>query len=140
MPNTAADSLVHVAVGVIRRDQRILLSRRAADAHQGGLWEFPGGKLEPGESLLEGLARELKEELGITVQAADCEPLLKIEHDYGDKQVCLDVCWVNDFAGQPEGCEGQPLQWVSIDQLDNYPLPAANAAIVAAIHQAVCAT
>ncbi|MGB1906015.1 MAG: 8-oxo-dGTP diphosphatase MutT [Spongiibacter sp.] len=137
MPNTAADSSVHVAVGVIRRDGRILLSRRAANTHQGGLWEFPGGKLEPGETLLDGLSRELHEELGITVQPTDCAPLIKIEHDYGDKQVCLDVCWVNDFGGQPRGCEGQPVQWVPIAQLNDYPLPAANAAIVDAIRASV---
>ena len=81
MPNTAADPQpVHVAVGVILdSSRRVLLTRRAADSHQGGLWEFPGGKVEPGESLAVALARELHEELGIRVRRSS--PLLEVRHD-----------------------------------------------------------
>ena len=85
MPNTALENdIVTVAVGVLTDpERRVLVTRRAPHAHQGGLWEFPGGKLEPGESVLEALARELWEELGIEIEGS--EPLLSVEHDYGDK-------------------------------------------------------
>src|SRR3954465_8084222 len=77
---------VHVAAAVIRgTDGKILIARRADTQHQGGLWEFPGGKVEPGEAVEAALARELQEELGITVEAA--RPLIKVTHDYPDKQI-----------------------------------------------------
>jgi 8-oxo-dGTP diphosphatase len=122
---------VHVAAAVIRdRQQRILIARRADGQHQGGLWEFPGGKLEPGEDARAALARELREELGIEVRAA--RPLITLAHDYPDKQVLLDVWEVLDFDGEPHGAEGQPLAWVTARQLPGYDFPEANRAIVAA--------
>ena len=133
MPNTAADPPpVHVAVGVILdSSRRVLLTRRAADSHQGGLWEFPGGKVEPGESLAVALARELHEELGIRVRRSS--PLLEVQHDYGDKQVRLDVHVVWEFEGQALGREGQPLAWVAGNELAQYSFPAANTPIVEAV-------
>ncbi len=122
---------VHVAVGVIHREGRILLSRRHLDSHQGGLWEFPGGKVEPGEQVTDALRRELEEELGIRVQA--CEPLLEVRHDYGDKEVWLDVWWVGEYSGQEQGREGQPLCWASPEQLTALAFPAANIPIVEAV-------
>ena len=123
---------VHVAVGVILDDLgRVLISRRAENAHQGGLWEFPGGKVESGESLPVALARELREELDIEIGAS--EPLLQIHHDYGDKAVLLDVHVVRSFTGQPRGLENQPLAWVDPDRLCDYPFPAANVPIIEAL-------
>lgn len=123
---------VHVAVAVIINDSaQVLLTRRHEHSHQGGLWEFPGGKLEPGESPGEALRRELLEELALEVQTH--EPLLQIEHDYGDKQVLLDVHRVTAFSGQPRPCEGQPMSWVSCAALRDYEFPAANEPIVAAL-------
>ena len=123
---------VHVAVGVILDDnRRILLTRRADDSHQGGLWEFPGGKVEAGESLTTALHRELQEELGIT--PGKTEPLLEIHHDYADKSVLLDVHLVWDFAGEPQGLEGQPMAWVEAADLSRYEFPAANLPIVEAV-------
>ncbi|MCQ1775516.1 8-oxo-dGTP diphosphatase MutT, partial [Neorhizobium galegae] len=122
---------VHVAAAVIRGvDGRILLARRADTQHQGGLWEFPGGKVEADESVATALSRELQEELGIQVTAA--RPLIKVQHDYPDKQVLLDVWEVSAFTGEPHGAEGQPLEWVAQRDLPNYEFPAANAPIVAA--------
>ena len=133
MPSTAV-KLVHVAVGVIcDADQRILIARRADHLHQGGLWEFPGGKVEAGETVQEALVRELREELAIAVAPEGCQPLTEIHHDYGDKAVLLDVWWVRQFSGEPEGAEGQPLQWVAPNTLNDYPFPAANRAIIDAI-------
>ena len=122
---------VHVAAAVIRGvDGRILIARRPEDKHQGGLWEFPGGKVEEGEAVRVALDRELEEELGIRPQAA--RPLIQIRHDYPDKQVLLDVWEVSVFSGEPHGAEGQPLAWASERQLLEYQFPAANKPIVAA--------
>ncbi|MCQ4297822.1 Nudix family hydrolase [Pseudomonas stutzeri] len=122
---------IHVAAAVIRgADERVLIAKRPLDKHQGGLWEFPGGKVEAGEGVQAALARELLEELGIVVTAA--QPLIQVRHDYPDKQVLLDVWEVQAFTGEPHGAEGQPLMWVAADQLTNYSFPAANQPIVAA--------
>src|SRR5690606_2046034 len=96
----------------------------------GGLWEFPGGKLEDGEQRFDGLVRELREELGITVSHA--RPLLDIRHDYPDKSVRLDVWLVTGFDGEAHGAEGQPVRWVTAAGLDEYEFPAANAPVVRA--------
>lgn len=121
--------IVHVAVGVIlNQTGQVLIARRPDSAHQGGLLEFPGGKCEQGESVEDALRRELQEELGIAVLA--CHPLCKIQHDYGDKHVLLDVWVVDQFAGQPLGREGQPLQWLSIGSLSAADFPAANRSII----------
>lgn len=126
-----ADAAVHVAVGVIRDGSgNILLTQRARHAHQGGLWEFPGGKLEANETVTQALRRELREEVGITVKAA--KPLIKINHRYPDLRVLLDVWQVTDFSGIAEACEGQAMHWVAPRQLSDYDFPAANAPIITA--------
>ena len=122
---------VHVAAAVIRgSDGRILIARRADTQHQGGLWEFPGGKVEAGESVSAALSRELKEELGVDVTSA--RPLITVKHDYPDKHVLLDVWEVSSFTGEARGVEGQPLAWVAPRDLANYAFPPANQPIVAA--------
>lgn len=123
---------VHVAVGVIHReDGRILIARRAAQQHLGGLWEFPGGKVEAGETVSQALARELHEELGIV--AGTQSPLCKIQHDYADKSVLLDVWHVHQFSGEAHGREGQPLRWVHPHELIASDFPEANRAIIRAL-------
>jgi 8-oxo-dGTP diphosphatase len=127
-PDTAVTS---VAAAVIAgADGRILISRRPDHVHQGGLWEFPGGKCEPGETVLEALRRELCEELGIELLAA--RPLIRVHHDYGDRAVLLDVWRVEAFAGTAHGREGQPLAWVAPDDLTAHAFPAANRPILRA--------
>lgn len=124
--------MVHVAAGVILNESnQVLLALRPLHKHQGGLWEFPGGKVEAGESVEQALARELLEELNLEVLA--CEPFLLTEHDYGDKQVCLDVWLVTAHAGQPVGREGQRLDWVALADLAGRQFPAANLPIVEAL-------
>ena len=120
---------LHVAVGVICNTQgMVLISQRHADSHQGGLWEFPGGKVEAGESVEQALARELHEELGISIGRV--RPLMDIHHDYSDKAVHLDVWLVEDFSGRASAREGQPLCWVTPEDLRDYTFPAANTPIV----------
>lgn len=122
---------VHVAVGVIVDDSRqVLVTQRSAQQHLGGYWEFPGGKVEPDESVQQSLARELKEELGIDIVAQATRPLCMVEHDYGDKQVILDVWQINRYRGTPSGLEGQPLRWVAMDELQADQFPAANRTII----------
>lgn len=118
-----------VAVGVIKNDQgQVLISRRHDKLHQGGLWEFPGGKIEAGETAEQALARELKEELAIEV--INAIPLITINHQYPDLAVQLKVFLVDEFSGIAKGCEGQPLQWVAVQNLKQYEFPAANQAII----------
>ncbi|WP_217475037.1 Nudix family hydrolase [Stutzerimonas stutzeri] len=122
---------IHVAAAVIRSAEGlVLIAKRPLDKHQGGLWEFPGGKVEEGEAVEVALARELREELGIEVTTA--RPLIQVRHDYPDKHVLLDVWEVLAFSGEPHGAEGQPLAWVASEQLPTYRFPAANRPIVAA--------
>jgi len=123
---------VHVAAAaVIRGDGRVLIARRPATVDQGGLWEFPGGKLAPYETGFEALKRELGEELGIQVRRA--QPLIRVHHEYPDKHILLDVWQVHDYEGDPYGREGQPVRWVEVDDLPNYPFPAANLPILRAV-------
>lgn len=123
---------VHVAVAVVENSQgQVLLTRRAKESHQGGLWEFPGGKCEAGETALQALSRELQEELGIRVVSA--QPLIKVPYSYPDLQVVLDVFVITEFAGVPYGAEGQPMQWVAKSALQEIAFPAANRPIVCAV-------
>lgn len=122
---------IHVMAAVIERGDEVLIARRPDHLHQGGKWEFPGGKLEAGETPLQGLTRELHEEIGIDVQSA--QPLIRISHDYPDKSVLLDVWRVAAFAGEPHGKEGQVVQWVPRHSLHHFEFPAANVPIVAAV-------
>ncbi|AYM85459.1 MULTISPECIES: 8-oxo-dGTP diphosphatase MutT [Pseudoalteromonas] len=120
--------IVNVAVGVIKKNNAIFICKRADEQHQGGLWEFPGGKVEAGESVFAALKRELSEEVGITIHSSS--QLMVIEHDYGDKCVKLDIHVVSNFSGEAHGAEGQPSEWVAINELSNYEFPAANAEII----------
>jgi len=133
----AINSPIHVAVAVIQNAAgQILISKRPAHLHQGGLWEFPGGKLELGESVGQALKREIYEELGLEVKAHS--PLIRITHHYPDRVVLLDVHCVTQFAGCPEGREGQLLRWLFPSQLINHPLLPADRPIVAAINLPDC--
>ncbi|MCB1735206.1 MAG: Nudix family hydrolase [Gammaproteobacteria bacterium] len=132
MPSTGRDPL-HVAAAAIIDEAggRVLLARRPDDKHQGGLWELPGGKVEPGEDVLTALARELDEELGIVPRVS--RPLIRVTHRYPERSVLLDVWRVTAFDGVPHGREGQPVEWVSIADLWQRQFPAANRPIVRAV-------
>nr|WP_298375622.1 Nudix family hydrolase [uncultured Halomonas sp.] len=124
---------VHVAAAAIFSSdgQEVLLARRPSIADQGGLWEFPGGKLAPFETGFEALKRELHEELGITIKKA--QPLIRVPHEYPDKHVLLDVWQVHTFEGEPYGREGQAVRWVRLEDLYSYMFPAANLPILRAV-------
>ena len=120
---------IHVAVGVVFNDKgEVLIAKRQPHKHQGGCWEFPGGKVELSETIPHALKRELQEEIGIVV--LESSPWLEIAHDYGFKQVYLNVYKVTAFEGEPQSCEGQPIQWVHPQDLLQLPIPEANRSII----------
>jgi len=127
------NSTVHVAVGVLLNDdQEVLIALRPAESHQGGLWEFPGGKVEEGESVECALNREFEEELGISVLA--CTALTQIKHEYSDKLVMLDVWRIEKFSGIPKGREGQVIEWRALSKLRTEDFPKANERIIRALN------
>lgn len=130
-PTIAAERAVHVVAAVLMRDDRVLVAKRPDGSHQGGKWEFPGGKVKVGETVRDALARELDEELGVTVRSA--YPLIQVRHAYPDKRVYLDVWRVTAFEGQPSGREGQGVAWVERGRLQALDFPAANQPVVKAV-------
>ena len=123
--------VLQVAVGVVKNAQdQVLIALRPPRLHQGGLWEFPGGKLERGESIEQALVRELKEELDISVISAI--PLITVKHQYPEIAVQLHVFLVEQFSGEARSCEGQPFKWVNPTELNRYAFPAANRPIITA--------
>ena len=129
---TTTTPAITVVAAIIRgNDGRICLSRRPDHKHQGGRWEFPGGKVEPGEPLSTALARELEEELGM--QAAISSPFMTIAHQYQDLHVTLHFRDVTAWQGDPSGCEGQQVSWFEIPELPALEFPAANRPVVTAI-------
>jgi 8-oxo-dGTP diphosphatase len=134
LPVSSATGLpeLQVAAGVLLDGEgRALIAQRAAGSHQGGAWEFPGGKITAGETSLEGLVRELHEELGVQVLYA--RHLVRFSHQYPDRTVHLHVWQVLRWEGEPEGLEGQPLRWVAVEELLNEGLLAADEQIVTAL-------
>lgn len=123
---------IHVVAAVVQdAGGRILVARRPEHVHLGGLWEFPGGKLEPGEERLAGLRRELREELGIDIASA--RPLIAVPHRYPDQDVLLDVWKLRAWRGEVHGREGQRLRWVTPAELAELALPAADGPVLTAL-------
>ncbi len=125
---------IHVVAAILGDARgRILLARRTDGRDLAGLWEFPGGKVEPGESPEAALSRELREELGIEIGAS--EPVIAVPHAYGHKRILLDVRRAAAFTGRARGLESQALAWVAPEKLSSYPMPAADRPVVAALQQ-----
>lgn len=133
MPERAARTEIHVAVAVIFRNGRVLIARRPDKAHQGGLLEFPGGKVESGETVQQALVREIAEETGLKLTENTLEPVIGIRHDYGDKRVFLDVWLAADAEGDARGREGQAISWVLPEDMRDEDFPAGNRAIIRAL-------
>ncbi|SFM74203.1 Nudix family hydrolase [Marinobacter zhejiangensis] len=124
---------VHVAVAAIQRGGRVLIARRPDHVHQGGLLEFPGGKVEPGETVQQALLREIDEETGLRIPEHSLQPVIAIRHDYGDKRVLLDVWRTLEAEGDPVGREGQPIDWLPLEALRDDEFPMANRPIIRAL-------
>jgi mutator protein MutT len=131
---TRADKLpTHVvAAAVIDLAGRVLIAQRPPGKHLAGGWEFPGGKLEAGEDRRAGLARELREELGITLIAPP-RPLIRVRHRYDYGAVLIDMWVVRQYSGEPRGLDGQALRWCTLDELDSVEMLPADGPIVAAL-------
>ncbi|MEH6721200.1 MAG: 8-oxo-dGTP diphosphatase MutT [Aurantimonas endophytica] len=123
--------LVVVACALIDADSRILLSERPAGKALAGLWEFPGGKLDQGETPEAALIRELREELGIETQAACLAPLTFASHSYDGFHLLMPLYVCRRYEGIPTGREGQRLKWVRASQLRDYPMPPADEPLIA---------
>ena len=116
---------IDVVAGVIRRDDgRILITQRLPDDTLGGYWEFPGGKVDPGEELRAALARELREELGLETEIG--AEIHRIVHPYPDRDVRLFFYDVRILSGEPQKLEVADLRWVTTDELMNYQFPEAD--------------
>ena len=127
--------MIHVVAGALfDASGRVLLAQRPPGKHMAGGWEFPGGKVEPDEAPFAGLQRELREELGVETHAA--EPLIAYEHEYPNRRVLLDLWLVSHFTGVPASLEGQPLQWVTLDELETVGLLEADRPMIGALRLA----
>ena len=123
---------IHVVAGVLRDDSgRVLVAQRPAGKHLAGLWEFPGGKVDPGEQRTDALRRELHEELGIDIGRV--QPLIRVPHRYPELHVDLDVFTVDEWQGDIHAGEGQALAWHSLEQLQQLPMPAADRPVLDAL-------
>ena len=132
--NTSSIPYKLIGVGVIWNDQgQILIDRRRPEGLLGGLWEFPGGKIEPGETIEDCIKREIKEELGIGIEVG--EHLITIDHTYTHLHVSLTVHHCRYLIGEPMPIECDEIRWVTLDEIDQFPFPIANAQIIAALRQ-----
>ncbi len=123
-----------VGVAVIWNHQRqILIDRRPLQGARGGLWEFPGGKIEPGETVQDCIRREICEELGIQIEVG--EHLITIDHVYSDLHVTLKVYQCHHLSGIPQPIECDEIRWVNLDELDQFNFPQANSQIIAALRR-----
>lgn len=118
------------AVALIDVDGRVLLAQRPAGKSMAGLWEFPGGKIEPGETPEAALIRELEEELGINTWSSCLAPLTFASHTYADFHLLMPLFACRKWEGQPQSREGQALSWVRPDALREYPMPAADLPLI----------
>jgi 8-oxo-dGTP diphosphatase len=123
-----------IGVAVIWNDEKqILIDRRLPQGAMGGLWEFPGGKIEVGETIEECIKREIAEELGIEIAVG--EHLITIDHTYTHLRVTLTVHHSQHLAGVPQAIECDEIRWVSLDELDEFTFPEANGEIIVALRK-----
>ena len=119
---------VEVVAAIIRRAEKILITRRGDHVHLAGLWEFPGGKVEDGESLRSALQREIREELGVDVGVDD--EFFTVEHEYPTKSVRLHFFNCTILQGEPQPLDVADLQWVEIAALPNFEFPPADVELI----------
>jgi len=136
MPTGDSLPRIHVMAGaLVDAERRVLIAQRPAGKHMAGGWEFPGGKLTAGETPFECLVRELREELGIEVLAA--EPVIAYAHQYADRNVFLHLWHVTRYEGTPNSAEGQAIKWVALDDLDKVGLLEADTPMIEPLKKAL---
>jgi 8-oxo-dGTP diphosphatase len=126
----SAKLLLVAACALIDPDGRVLIAQRPADKQMGGLWEFPGGKVEPGESPEEALIRELVEELGIAVKEPCLAPFSFASHNYADFHLLMPLYICRRWEGEPQAKEHTALKWVRPKDLKDYPMPPADVPLI----------
>jgi 8-oxo-dGTP diphosphatase len=120
---------VHVVIAIIfNAERKILIAQRQSHQEKGGMWEFPGGKVEAGETAFAALKREILEEIGIEVVSAT--PWTQVDYHYPHKSVLLDTWLVSQFSGTPIGAEGQPIDWIALGDLGTREFPEGNRMII----------
>ncbi|HTL88913.1 MAG TPA: A/G-specific adenine glycosylase [Leptolyngbya sp.] len=124
-----------IGVAVIWNEQRILIDRRKAEGLLGGLWEFPGGKVEPGETIEHCIKREIQEELAIEIEVGD--RLIVVDHTYTHFRVTLNVHHCRHLSGEPQAIECDEIRWVTLDELSEFPFPKANLKIIEALRSKI---
>ncbi len=124
--DTARRLVLVVAAALVREDGRLLLQQRPPGKSMAGLWELPGGKIEPGESPESALAREIEEELGVKLDPSDLNPFTFASHPYETFDLLMPVFMCRRWHGDFRGREGQAIAWVAADELAQYPAPAAD--------------
>ncbi|MCR6672147.1 8-oxo-dGTP diphosphatase MutT [Devosia ginsengisoli] len=125
--------LLVVAVALIDADRRVLIAQRPQGKQLAGLWEFPGGKVEPGESPEEALIRELEEELGISTKTACLAPVSFASHSYDNFHLLMPLYACRKWQGEPRMREHTALKWVRPQKLRDYPMPPADEPLIAAL-------
>ena len=126
---------IAVAIVLNPNTKQVLIAKRALHAEQGGLWEFPGGKVEANESAQQAMLRELNEEVGIGANTA--QHFLALTHQYDENELHFDFFLVRQYQGKASGKEGQQIKWVSIEELANYPFPKANLPVLNALKERI---
>ncbi|MBI1251691.1 MAG: NUDIX domain-containing protein [Alphaproteobacteria bacterium] len=129
MPSSRHILLV-VAAALVDAEGRVLLAQRPAHKPLGGLWEFPGGKVEPGESPEQALVRELKEELDVAIEADALDPFAFASHAYADAHLLMPLYLARRWNGAPSAREAQALAWVKPGEMRDYPMPPADLPLV----------
>jgi 8-oxo-dGTP diphosphatase len=125
--------LAVVAVALVGEDGRVLVQQRAADRSLAGLWEFPGGKIEPGETPEQALVREIREELGVGLSADALEPAAFASEALGERHLVLLLYAARAWDGEPEALDAAALRWASLDELRALPMPPADVPLVEAL-------
>jgi len=129
MSDAAENKPLAVAAGLVFHEGRLLITRRRAGDHLGGLWEFPGGKIEPGETAAGALRRELREELDIEVTVGTL--LAEVAHDYPERRVHLEFFTCRLAAGEPRALGCEAIAWVTAEELSSFPFPPADRQLLA---------
>lgn len=127
---SAKPILLVAACALLDADNRVLIAQRPEGKPMAGLWEFPGGKVEPGETPEETLIRELREELGIETKVACLAPLTFASHPYEAFHLLMPLFVCRRYEGQPQGREGQALKWVRANRLRDWPMPPADEPLI----------